>query len=328
MTVDASTPRRFYVALSFPGEHRDVVEQVAGHLAAVFTEDRVLYDKYHDADFARPDLDVYLPNLYRVQSELIVLFLCPEYAAKRWCRLEWRHIRQLIATVDSQRIMFLSFGNPGDLSELGILSGDGYIDIQSLAPHTVAEKIRKRLAINQRATSSKPVSATTPPAAVRADISRIIKYAPAELIGREAETKLLDDAWDQVVRGESHRSHIVTFVALGGEGKTSLVANWLADLSHRDWPKCDAAFAWSFYSQGTREQLAASSDLFLKAALNFFGDDADQEFAASNAGAFEKGQRLARIVGQRRSLLILDGLEPLQYAPTSTAHRQIGRAHV
>jgi hypothetical protein len=55
----------------------------------------------------------------------------------------------------------------------------------------------------------------------------------------------------------------------------------------------------------------------LKEAITFFGDDTDKDFAASAAGAYEKGQRLARIVGQRRALLILDGLEPLQYAPTS-----------
>ena len=151
----------------------------------------------------------------------------------------------------------------------------------------------------------------------RADISRIDKYAPAELIGREDELKLLNDAWNKAIKGEPRRPHVLTFVALGGEGKTSLVAKWAADLAFQDWPGCDAAFAWSFYSQGTREQLAASSDLFLKEALTFFGDDADKGFAASSAGAFEKGQRLARIVGQRRSLLILDGLEPLQYAPTS-----------
>ena len=36
----------------------------------------------------------------------------------------------------------------------------------------------------------------------RADISRIIKYAPAELIGREDETRLLDDAWAEVQSGE------------------------------------------------------------------------------------------------------------------------------
>ena len=152
-------------------------------------------------------------------------------------------------------------------------------------------------------------SAVRPP-----DISRIMKYAPSSLIGREAETKLLSDAWDQVVRGETKRSHILTFVALGGEGKTSVVAKWAVDLAFQEWPGCEAVLAWSFYSQGTREQLAASSDLFLNEALTFFGDAA---MAGSAAGAFDKGRRLAQLAGERRALLILDGLEPLQYAPTS-----------
>jgi hypothetical protein len=149
---------------------------------------------------------------------------------------------------------------------------------------------------------------------LKANISLIIKNAPAELIGREAETKLLADAWEQAVRGEKKRPHVLTFVALGGEGKTSLVTKWAADLAHQGWPGCDAAFAWSFYSQGMREQSAASSDLFLAEALTFFGDAA---MAGSAQGAFDKGRRLAQLVGERRALLILDGLEPLQYAPTS-----------
>jgi len=120
----------------------------------------------------------------------------------------------------------------------------------------------------------------------------VSKYAPAELVGREKETKLLSDAWNQAILGEKGRPRILTFVALGGEGKTSLVAKWAAELAHQDWPGCDAAFAWSFYSQGTREQAAASSDLFLKEALTFFGDEA---MAGSAAGAFEKGRRLASL---------------------------------
>ncbi len=148
----------------------------------------------------------------------------------------------------------------------------------------------------------------------RFDIGRIVKYAPAELIGREDETRLLSDAWQKTLRLEKGRPHVLTFVALGGEGKTSLVAKWAAELAWQDWPGCDAAFAWSFYSQGTREQLAASSDLFLKEALAFFGDEA---MAGSAVGAYEKGRRLAQLVGERRALLILDGLEPLQYAPSS-----------
>jgi hypothetical protein len=157
----------------------------------------------------------------------------------------------------------------------------------------------------------------------RADLSRILKYAPAQLIGRDDVLSVLSVAWEKVCHTTAPRPHVLTFVALGGEGKTSLVAKWAVELAAQDWPGCDAAFAWSFYSQGTREQLAASSDLFLKAALTFFGDEADKAFAASPAGAFEKGQRLARLVGQRRSLLILDGLEPLQYAPTAPTAGQL-----
>lgn len=154
----------------------------------------------------------------------------------------------------------------------------------------------------------------------KADISRIVKYAPAELIGREAELKRLDEAWDQAVRGEKNRPHIVTFVALGGEGKTSLVAKWAAALAAQDWPGCDAVFAWSFYSQGTREQVAASSDVFLREALIFFGDEVT---ANSAKHASEKARRLAQLVGQRRALLILDGVEPLQYPPLPPMNGQL-----
>jgi len=146
----------------------------------------------------------------------------------------------------------------------------------------------------------------------RYDIDRIIKYAPAELIGRESELKVLVAAWQQAANGEKRRPHILTFVALGGEGKTSLVAKWAAELAHNDWPGCDAAFAWSFYSQGTREDTQASSDTFLAEALRFFGDD---ETAGSAKSGFEKGKRLAHIVAEKHALLILDGTEPLQYAP-------------
>ncbi len=146
------------------------------------------------------------------------------------------------------------------------------------------------------------------------DISRIDRYAPEQLIGREAEMQLLNDAWDKAVRGETGRPRVLTFVALGGEGKTSLVAKWAAELAHRDWPGCDAVFAWSFYSQGTRDQATASSDLFLKEALLFFGD---AETANSAQGIYEKGKRLAQLIGAQKALLILDGLEPLQYSPAS-----------
>jgi hypothetical protein len=157
-------------------------------------------------------------------------------------------------------------------------------------------------------------------AGFQVDVSRIDRYAPDRLIGRDDELKWLADTWGKVRRVESPRANVLTIVALGGEGKTSLVAMWAASLAAENWPGCDAAFAWSFYSQGTQEQSAASSDLFLAAALTFFGDPAT---ANSARPAWDKGKRLAELIGERRALLILDGLEPLQYPPTSPLAGQL-----
>lgn len=151
-------------------------------------------------------------------------------------------------------------------------------------------------------------AATTPD---RYDISRIDSYAPEKLIGRETETKIIDEGWAAAVRGDAKRPRILTFVAMGGEGKTSLVADWAVRQQVNGWPDCEAAFAWSFYSQGTRDQYAGDSDLFLANALDFFGAPAKE-----GEGAVEKAKRLARLIGEKRALLILDGLEPLQYPPT------------
>ena len=178
----------------------------------------------------------------------------------------------------------------------------------------LAEEIKEAKAKIAELEATTPSQPSITPRTFYADISRIIKYAPAQLIGREAETRLLSDAWEQAIHGETKRPHVLTFVALGGEGKTSLVAKWAAELAHQGWPGCDAVFAWSFYHQGTDEKTADSSDLFLKEALTAFGDPA---MAESSQGAFDKGRRLAQLVGERRALLILDGLEPLQYAPAS-----------
>jgi hypothetical protein len=46
--------------------------------------------------------------------------------------------------------------------------------------------------------------------------------------------------------------------------------------------------------------------------LEFFGDST---LALSNAPPWEKGQRVAQLVAEERTLLVLDGLEPLQHAP-------------
>ena len=140
-----TSTKRFSVGLSFSGEHREFIERLARALAEKLGKNHVLYDKYHEAEFARPNLDVYLPNLYRTECDLITVFLCTDYAKKRWCKLEWRFIRQLIETTEAGRIMFFNFDNTADLIELGIVEGDGYVFIGKRRPEEMALLILQRL---------------------------------------------------------------------------------------------------------------------------------------------------------------------------------------
>ena len=57
------TPRRFRVAFSFAGEKRGFVAQVAAILAKKFSPKEILYDKFHEAEFARHDLGIYLAGV-------------------------------------------------------------------------------------------------------------------------------------------------------------------------------------------------------------------------------------------------------------------------
>ena len=118
----------------------------------------------------------------------------------------------------------------------------------------------------------------------------------------------LDAAW------ASDGTRVVVVHAWGGVGKTSWVATWRTAMALKDW---DGArmFDWSFYNMGTRpegdaEYQGASSDRFFAEALRVLR-------RPQPAGWLSLGQGGAagQAGGTRRSLLILDSLEPLQYPP-------------
>ncbi|EEF60345.1 SEFIR domain-containing protein [Pedosphaera parvula] len=132
-----------------------------------------------------------------------------------------------------------------------------------------------------------------------------LRHGAEELFGRDEELKRLDDTWN------NPKINVATFVAFGGVGKTSLIFEWMNRLISDAGRGAKRIFDWSFYSQGTREQ-GVSGDVFIAKALEAFGDP---EMARSNASPWDKGARLAHLVAQERTLLVLDGLEPLQYPP-------------
>lgn len=134
--------KRFAVALSFPGEHRPFVEGMAGSLAATLTRPQVFYDRYYEAELARPNLDIYLQDIYHNDAELIVVVVCKEYDEKEWTGLEARAIRDLIKTRNDDEIMFVRVGD-GDVA--GLFGIDGYVDARNRPPVEIAQVVCDRL---------------------------------------------------------------------------------------------------------------------------------------------------------------------------------------
>ena len=157
---------------------------------------------------------------------------------------------------------------------------------------------------------SPPISKWPEPPADRIDLTRLPETGAA-LFGRDKELKLLDQAWSSGEKPGEAQTRVLAFVAYGGVGKSTLVNHWLQDMQRDHFRGTTRVFGWSFYSQGAREEGMASADTFIDAALRFFGDR-----DPASGSAWDKGERLARLAGAERALVVLDGMEPLQSGQT------------
>ena len=135
--------RRFAVALSFPGEHRTLVETVANALERALRRERVFYDKFHEVELAGLNLDLKLERFYSEDSDLVVVFVCREYNEKEWCGIEWRSIRDLMKK-KSRPDTDVMFVRLDDESLPGLLSIDGYLDVGDKSGREIADAIIQR----------------------------------------------------------------------------------------------------------------------------------------------------------------------------------------
>lgn len=125
-----------------------------------------------------------------------------------------------------------------------------------------------------------------------------------QVFGREAELNSLEKAWKEA------KTNVMQVIAFGGVGKSTLINSWLSSLDRNKYLGAKRVYAWSFYWQGSGAEVKSSGDYFIEHALEWFGDERPTE-----GTPWSKAARLANLIRSARTLLILDGLEPLQYPP-------------
>jgi hypothetical protein len=145
--VQRATPRsseetgfQYDVALSYAGEDRAYVEQVAQHLEARGV--RVFYDKFEEAKLWGRDLYVFFTEVFQNQARFTVMFVSKHYAAKAWTTHE-RKAAQARAFKES--IEYILPARFDDTEIPGILPTTGYIWLPDKTPQDLADLTIRKL---------------------------------------------------------------------------------------------------------------------------------------------------------------------------------------
>ena len=117
------------VALSFAGEQRNYVDQVAELLRAKSVS--VFYDRFEEANLWGKNLYEHLRDVYGKKARFTVIFCSKEYAEKLWTNHERQSAQERAFRENKEYILPARFD---DTEIPGILTTTGYVDLQTKTP--------------------------------------------------------------------------------------------------------------------------------------------------------------------------------------------------
>ena len=209
--------KRFRIAFSFAAEKRNYVAEVARVLANRLGAEQVLYDRFHEAEFARPDLAFRLQDLYFAETELLVVVLCRNYDRRAWLGLEWSAIYDRLRKQQTRDVVLCRFDR---VEGVGLYGLAGFIELDEISPDAAARFLLERLADVEGHRPDHYLAA--PPR--RSDW---LAEAPAFdwLVANQTEARV---AFTDLVSRDS-RSRILSINGPSGVGKTLLARQFIGN---------------------------------------------------------------------------------------------------
>lgn len=133
------------VGLSFAGEQRVYVEQVAHELTTRGI--RVFFDDYERGDLWGRDLYAHLTNIYEHKCRYCVIFVSKEYADKVWPNQERKSAQARALEEKEEYILPARF----DSTPIpGLLDTVGYINLNQTSPFQLSELISEKVGKRER----------------------------------------------------------------------------------------------------------------------------------------------------------------------------------
>lgn len=133
----------YEVVLSFAGEDREYVEEVAKILKERGI--KLFYDKYEEATLWGKDLVEHLDQVYRGSARYCVMFISKHYATKLWAIHERR---SAFAKALQERQEYILPARFDDTEIPGIRPTIGYVDLRTKTPSELVDLILEKLGHN------------------------------------------------------------------------------------------------------------------------------------------------------------------------------------
>ena len=133
---------KYEIALSFAGEDRKYVEEVAACLKA--NNIKVFYDEFEESNLWGKDLYVYLDEIYRKESRYCIMFLSQRYAKKLWTNHERESAQARAFQQNEEYILPVKLD---DTVIPGFRPTTGYLDGKKIKPSGICAAIIKKISL-------------------------------------------------------------------------------------------------------------------------------------------------------------------------------------